>query len=262
MDPLQPIIKALHNDGRLRVWSLVITVFGDSVQRRGAVISNTRLQMLLGRIGVERGTLRTALSRLAKDGWLETERTGRASCYRLSKSGIAKFADATGQIYAPVNDTPVKEWSVSIGRALSGVEIAPNVFLNPAQQDTPDQNPDFRLRGRLDVLSVQMRANLMSNEHRKSLAAMLRDVSILRGLTLDPLASAAARTLLIHRWRRLILRFPELPLELLPDGSFGTSPRAQVRDVYRALTPQAEQWLASDEGNLRPMPAPDATRRF
>ena len=68
MDPLDPVITALHAESRLRVWSLVITVFGDCVQHRGGAISTARLGRLLGRIGVEPGALRTALSRLGRDG--------------------------------------------------------------------------------------------------------------------------------------------------------------------------------------------------
>lgn len=38
MDPLAPLITAVHTEGRLRVWSLVITVFGDLVQHRGGAV--------------------------------------------------------------------------------------------------------------------------------------------------------------------------------------------------------------------------------
>ena len=51
MDPLSPLVEALHSEGRLRVWSLVITVFGDLVQHRGGQISTARLGQLLGRVG-------------------------------------------------------------------------------------------------------------------------------------------------------------------------------------------------------------------
>ena len=78
-DPLAPLIASLHAQGRLRVWSLVITAFGDLVQHRGGEISLARLGRLLGRIGVEQGALRTALSRLARDGWVLSTRRGRAS---------------------------------------------------------------------------------------------------------------------------------------------------------------------------------------
>ena len=76
MDPLAPLIETLTADGRLRVWSLVITVFGDSVEPRGGTISTARLGRLLGRIGVGSGALRTALSRLAGDGWVTAQRKG------------------------------------------------------------------------------------------------------------------------------------------------------------------------------------------
>ena len=99
MDPLAPLISALHSEGRLRAWSLLITVFGDMVQHRGGEIGTLRLGQLLGRVGVEGGTVRTALSRLTRDGW-ERERAGRSSRYRLSAQGIDHFAPATTRIYA------------------------------------------------------------------------------------------------------------------------------------------------------------------
>ena len=77
MDVLEPLITSLHAEGRLRVWSLVVTVFGDAVQHRGGRIATLRLQHLLERVGVEAGALRTALSRLTSDGWVVRDREGR-----------------------------------------------------------------------------------------------------------------------------------------------------------------------------------------
>ena len=114
MDPLKPLIDALHSEGRLRVWSLVITVFGDLVQHRGGEVSTARLGVLMNRIGVEPGALRTALSRLSRDGWVTRERAGRTSLYRLSDRGLDRFAPATSMIYAPPRREPVAEWSVFV----------------------------------------------------------------------------------------------------------------------------------------------------
>ncbi|MEH6752122.1 MAG: PaaX family transcriptional regulator, partial [Paracoccaceae bacterium] len=131
MDPLDPVITALHAESRLRVWSLVITVFGDCVQHRGGAISTARLGRLLGRIGVEPGALRTALSRLGRDGWVDSERTGRLSHYRLSPSGLARFTEATSRIYAAPRLSPVTAWSLSsdgtpqTALALGGLWLAP-----------------------------------------------------------------------------------------------------------------------------------------
>ena len=67
MDPIEPLINAFHAGGRPRVWSLVVTIFGDAVLHRGGCIATLRLQELLERVGIEAGALRTALSRLARD---------------------------------------------------------------------------------------------------------------------------------------------------------------------------------------------------
>lgn len=257
MDPLQPIINALHREGRLRVWSLVITIFGDSVQHRGGEISNVRLQQLLGRIGVERGTLRTALSRLVKDGWVEADRTGRSSLYRLSIKGKTQFSDATGRIYAPVRRENIDNWSLSFGHNQHGFEIAPNLFLTPVEFLRQDKEPDCRVTGSLDFLSPSFRENLMSPNHQNAFKDMLADTKSLTGIDLDPLSSAAARTLLIHRWRRLILRYPEVPFEFLPTGLCDTSAREKVRDVYKHLSTKAEQWLDCNDAIVNSMPFAD-----
>lgn len=49
----------------------------------------------------------------------------------------------------------------------------------------------------------------------------------------------AARTLLIHHWRRIALRDPGLPAALLPRDRTGEAARNQVR----RLLPDSEVWL-------------------
>src|SRR5919204_458982 len=48
---------------------------------------------------IDAGHVRTAMTRLVTDGWLERERIGRNSYYRLSKREEASFAAATKRIY-------------------------------------------------------------------------------------------------------------------------------------------------------------------
>lgn len=263
MDPLEHVIAALHTESRLRVWSLVITVFGDCVQHRGGAISTTRLGRLLGRIGVEPGALRTALSRLGRDGWVDSERSGRISHYRLSPSGLARFSEATSRIYAPPRLAPVSAWALSSdGTPQSAVALG-GLWLAPA--DTPQPpHPAFRLVGRLTDLAPAMRDTLVSAEHAMALRHLMADLDRLDGLAGDPLTHAAARILLIHRWRRIVLRYPDLPAEVLPTDLAAQDPRARVAAVYHGLTPGTEAWLDSSEGEIAAMPPADASlaRRF
>lgn len=255
MDPLAPLIDALHSEGRLRVWSLVITVFGDSVQHRGGRISTARLGRLLGRVGVEQGALRTALSRLARDGWVTSERIGRASVYRLSKSGLARFTEATGRIYAAPRATPVKEWVLALGPDQPGLPLSGGWMLRPADQDASHAPaPSCAVTGALSELSDNMRETLLGDGQRAALEALSRDLDTIEKLSPDPLDAAAARTLLIHRWRRIVLRYPEPPDEVLPhDLRIPAPPRARVACAYRALSPAAERWFDLREGDVLDM---------
>lgn len=257
MDPLAPLISALHGQGRLRVWSLVITVFGDLVQHRGGQISTQRLGQLLGRVGIEPGTVRTALSRLTRDGWLERERQGRSSLCRLSAQGINRFAPATSRIYAAPRSRPVAEWSMVL---TLGSARDLSVTLVPAEQVHPDA--DCVVRGPLSHISETYRASLLTPDHRLALSALAEDLQVLSSLTLDGLDAAAARMLLIHRWRRIVLRFPDLAPELMPEDAPLAHPRLSVAQCYAALLAPGERWLDAPVNGEPAMPTADATLAF
>lgn len=263
-DPLAPLLDRLHGEGRLRVWSLVITVFGDSVQHRGGGITTTRLGRLLGRLGVERGALRTALSRLARDGWVEGARHGRSATYRLTDTGRARFIPATSRIYAAPRAVPVRDWELRLGGPPAGPgsqALALGGFtLVPAAEGeaTAPEGAEFVLRGRLAHLTDAMRAQLLDPEHAAALEALMADIDGLADAgPLEPLEAAAARTLLVHRWRRLVLRHPEAPAELLPPPLTGRDPRRAMQARYWALCPAAEAWLGSAAEDMAPMPGAD-----
>lgn len=252
-DPVAPLIESLHAQGRLRVWSLVITVFGDLVQYRGGAISSARLGRLLRRAGVEQGTMRTAMSRLGQDGWVSSERRGRSSLYRLSAQGLERFAPATARIYAAPRSAPVTEWVLSVG--LSGG--IPSVTLGPADDATV--SGDACVVGRLATLSDAYRAASLGAAHRVALAALAADLAALeRAAFAEPLDAAVARLLLVHRWRRIVLRYPDIAWELMPHDTPLSDPRGAVATAYARIAPQAEAWLDSAEDDLEPMPPADA----
>lgn len=256
MDPLAPLISSLQNDGRLRVWSMVITVFGDLVQHRGGQISTGRLGGILGRVGVEHGALRTALSRLGRDGWVQSKRIGRASHYRLSDQGIARFASATTRIYAPPRVTPVARWAIAVRLAGSGRQ---EVILSPEEDATDGgdggDGVDCLVTGGLQRISEEYRQALMSVPYREALAALATDIAALGDpARLAPLEAVAARVLLVHRWRRIVLRYTELPPELMPADTPLANPRGAVAQAYRALCPAAESWLSAGFDGTPGMP--------
>ncbi|MEC3861774.1 PaaX family transcriptional regulator C-terminal domain-containing protein [Mesobacterium sp. TK19101] len=254
MDPLAPLVTRLHAEGRLRVWSLVITVFGDSVQHRGGRIATARLSRLLGRIGIGNSALRTALSRLASDGWIEGRREGRNSSYCLTRKGSETFGPATARIYAPPRLGPVTDWVFDAGPDLPGLTVAGGT-LRPADVPQPS-GAGFRITGQLSPTSRQAVIDGLDPDHLTALERLAADLSDLGAIANpDPLTAASARILLIHRWRRLVLRWPELPAELMPDAITPRDLHAAVARRYATLSPRAEHWFDRGDGDMAAMPA-------
>ena len=232
-DPLAPLIASLHGEGRPRVWSLVVTVFGDAVAPRGGRVATARLAEIVGRVGVGEGALRTALSRLVADGALERDRRGRASFHRLSEAAAREVARASRVIYAREE---AGAWTLGTGPAPPrALALAGGAWL--AREAAP-------------AGGVAVRGALIGGEgvepepaHAEALARLARDLDAIAAASgseggLAPLDALAARTLLIHRWRRLTLRWPDLP-----GRSAEGSERARVAAAHRALMPASEGWL-------------------
>src|SRR5882757_9405268 len=97
--PLARIIEQLKREPS-RTGSIVITVFGDAIVPRGSSVWLGTLLEFFKTLDIDSGVVRTAMSRLAADGWLERSRVGRNSFYRLAEKGRETFREATEHIYS------------------------------------------------------------------------------------------------------------------------------------------------------------------
>src|ERR1700735_1054811 len=104
--PLARIIGQLTREPS-RTGTLDITRFGDAIVPRGGAVWLVTLLAFFDTIDIDSGVVRTAMSRLAADGWLERNKVGRNSFYRLVKKGGATLDTATQNIYY----TPESCWT-------------------------------------------------------------------------------------------------------------------------------------------------------
>ena len=98
--PLARIVDQLKREPS-RTGSIVITVFGDAIMPRGGSVWLGTLLEFFKTLDIDSGVVRTAMSRLAADGWLERNKVGRNSFYRLAQKGWQTFDTAAKHIYDP-----------------------------------------------------------------------------------------------------------------------------------------------------------------
>ncbi|QBY01968.1 hypothetical protein E2K80_15560 [Rhodophyticola sp. CCM32] len=254
-DLLQPLLDDyLHDQGRLRVWSLIVTILGDTVETRQTTIPTTRLGLLLDRLGVSQAAQKTALSRLVKDGWAERSKEGRNTFYGFTDKGREAFVPASRLVYAAPREEEPVHWLMAVSDDPRGVPIAPGIGLWPV--DFAPRVRGFSVAGWIDTLPGDLQ--VVTADHQKEtdiLTALLRYLEV----TFSPdtkLDALAARTVLIHRWRRYVLRHPEIPEKLAPEGWAGLTLRAKLGAAYWALTGSAEDWLQAPGDGFRALQIP------
>ena len=254
-----------------RTGSLIITIFGDAIAPRGGEIALADLIQLLAGLAIGPGVVRTAISRLAADGWLEAARQGRISFYRLTARSRAEFAAAEPRIYGKLErpwDGKLRLAFPAQGADRTHLETAGFAVLAPGVLASPDPAPEP-----LHLLATGEPAAL------RAIAARAWPIDELAPLYADyiarfaPLAPGAARlppdqampvrTLLIHDYRRVVLRDPRLPPGLLPPDWPGHAAHDLCTTMYAALAPASERWLDQTRNGSGPLPrGPDPKQRF
>jgi phenylacetic acid degradation operon negative regulatory protein len=280
-----------------RAKSLIVTVWGDALAPHGGELWLASLIELMAPLGVGERSVRTSVFRLAADGWLAGEAAGRRSRYRLTEAGARTFADAYRRIYVPQEDPWDGRWQLVVAppESLAAREraalrntlgwhgfgaLAPGVFARPrAAQGDAIELPRATL-ARLTVLEARNADSggvalgdlaarafdlpALAARYRRFLARFGRAIDLFRagGAPADPRAAFAARTLLIHAFRRVLLRDPLLPPALVPLDWPGTAAYALTRDFYRLVWRPADRFVAATLGGDFAPASADFARRF
>jgi phenylacetic acid degradation operon negative regulatory protein len=216
---------ALRALGGQRVWSLMVSLFGDLAQAKGQSIDGPLLSAIMQRLEIKPEATRVALHRLRKDGWITSERSGRISHLSLTAEGRAQSAAASPRIYADPNARDDEGWQLVLlatapdqaEESLSDdhfVMVAPRVFVGPSSVKPP---PDALALPGAEVPDW-LRAQTEPSGLRPDYLALLETLQTLAqkipDQTLPALDTAVLRCLIVHNWRRLVLKHPMLPAPL------------------------------------------------
>jgi len=292
------LVDEFRSRPTLRAGSLITTVFGDAVAPRGGTVWLGSLINAMADFGISERLVRTSVFRLAKDGWLQSEQIGRRSYYSLTAEGRERFEQATRRIYGePVNHWD-GEWCLLL---LSGLDTATkdlvrrecgwlgfgpmsaNVLAHPAPEPA-------ELDSTMQRLGVQEKLVVMRGQTVRGDGAMCeltracwnldeidaryaefvrRFRPVYKALSgkqaVTDTSAFLIRTLLIQEYRKVLLRDPWLPAELLPAGWHGAAAYQLCRNLYRGVHAQADAYLdVAMETADGPLPPPSRSfmRRF
>lgn len=268
----------------LRAKSLVVTVFGDAIAPHGGAVWLGGLIRLLASFGVNERAVRTTVFRLAREHWLRGEQVGRRSHYTLTESGRRRFEAAFRKIYAANAGAWDGRWCLVIEsgdrlpparrRALRDElawmgfgRFATDVMAHPTIDD--DAVAAILQEHKAESHVLVMHATADADRTPAALGEAVRSAWDLERLerdyraflerfrpilhtfqrhpesTLDPEQCFMVRTLLIHEYRRVMLRDPLLPEQLLPPQWPGSAARLLCRNVYRLTQRLTEQHLVA-----------------
>ena len=260
--------------------SLVATIFGDFVAPHGGKIWLGDLIQLVKHFNINERLLRTSVFRLVEEGWLDKRKIGRRSVYELSTEGEEQTVLASELIYhfkhkswngiwdlviATSKDIPTEK-NIQLHHRLSlmgfGI-LSKNIFAHPDMDNELVKNAIQELGLDRQVLLMQSQTiedgDELSNKelvkqccpydeaeemYNYFIRAYMPILDYLQETTqFTDTDCLRLRLLIVHDYRRLLFRDPQLPEELLPSDWSGDRARSLVRETYELTYKQANNYF-------------------
>lgn len=263
---------------------MLFTLYGDYAYPRGADLWLGSLVFLAGALGITEVAVRSAVARLAREGWIEPRRVGNRSFYGLSQAGRKLIEEGTHRIYdrrAPWSgnwtlltysipetkrahrDRVRKRLAwlgfgpVGGGTYISPRDVASDVTALVAHHAVGDFARVFEARlagsasnAALARQSWDLRAIAARYERfiRHYQPMLRRDARRVQAHAMPDRDAFVMRFALTHDFRRFPFIDPDLPQSLLPANWAGTRARALFERYHDMLTEGAFRFFSSVAG--------------
>lgn len=244
--------------------SAVFDLYGDHLLDRGGWAPISATVGLLGSLGIAPPAVRTAVSRIVREGWLEAlERHGRG--YAVTPRGRERLQDARARIYRIRSLEWDGRWHLVVvpravhrserlrtarsleflgyGRLATDTWVAPRESpeleraLRPSGGGWSAFRCDFQGRDRELVAKVWDIARLGTAYQR------FTDLTLDQPLPQTPKEAFVSRTNLVHAWRIFLFSDPGLPAQVLPLAWPGHRAAQLFDERQAALGPAAGEWV-------------------
>ncbi|MFA6574524.1 MAG: PaaX family transcriptional regulator C-terminal domain-containing protein [Nocardioides sp.] len=248
--------------------SALFDLYGDHLRTHEGQAPVAAIVRLLDPVGIAAPAVRTAISRMRTQGWLEPVTIGGARGYRATEQATRRLDEAGERIYRRAPPAWDGSWHLALvmppsDRARRGrlraelgylgyAELSDNVWISPIERRelasvlardgatartarAVDVDPAPTAAWDLDALCTAY------DEWQRGAPDLLRHHL---GAHRDPDEAAfAARFHLVHEWRKFLFADPGLPDELLPaDWPGGRAAEVFAAEAER-LRPEADRFV-------------------
>lgn len=245
--------------------SALFDLYGDHLADRDDWAPVAAVVRLLGAVGIEAPAVRTAVSRLCREGWLEAQERDGQRGYAATPSAQRRLAAAWQRIYRSGEPGWDGRWHVVVLRERVGersrrarltasleylgyARLAADTWVAPRESEELDGVLasagvliTTRLQSTLDGDGAALAADLWDLDHlADSYSEFLTWADdLIAQLTDEPRRVFAVRTELVHRWRKFLFSDPGLPPSLLPHDWAGHRAADQFDRLSHELHPAA-----------------------
>lgn len=274
---IENLLDEFQQQRPMRGGSLIISVFGDSISQHGGSVWLGSLIDALAPFGLNQRLVRTSVYRLIQENWLVSKQIGRRSYYSFTEFGLRQYQKTARRIYSARRAQWDGQWTLVLpayveeerdelrkelrwlgyGALVSGILARPGADRGSLDETLQELNAvnkvvvmnahteELASQGVLKQLS-QTCWNLDELEQRyNEFLQRFRPIQIAvnKAKSLDPEQCFQLRTLLIHEYRRILLKDTDLPNELLPSDWAGKAALNLTATIYRATYTASEEYL-------------------
>ena len=265
---IEAVLKEILDASPPRAGSMIVTVFGDVISQHGNAVWLGSVIAALEPFGLNPRQIRTAVFRLVQDGWLSCIKIGRRSYYSFTDFGQRRYEESARRIYANRPLAWDGYWTLVLPAFVASEQrerlrrelgwlgfglIANGVLAHPTADEAAltDTLRDLGLHGQV----ITMRATTGALASQETLQQLIRESWQLDALELRyaafirhfravvPIVARLRepneaqmfmlQTLLIHEYRRILLRTTDLPDALLPTDWSGREAMELAASLYR-----------------------------
>lgn len=252
--------------------SALFDLYGDHLRSRGGRAPVAALVRLLGPLGIAAPAVRTAVSRMVRQGWLTPVRLDTGPGYSLTPRAVRRLDEAASRIYRTTKinwngrfDLIVLEPPASrAARARLGANLAFLGYGSIGDRAWIAPRSSEELDGLLAEASVRYdrfsATHAAGSDGATALVERAWDLPALADAydkfvaELTPVVADApargddesayhARFHLVHAWRTFLFRDPQLPPALLPSPWAGTAAASFFDKHATRLRPAADRFV-------------------